>query len=510
MTIDATIADELAAPQARRDKLGRYRITDPGTGKLVSYTRATTVAKTLDDTSNLEKWSGRMVALGLAARPDLLALVQATEADDKRALNDIVERAKEAGGATARRDLGTALHSILEKSWTPGYEPPSAYAADVVAVHRALAAAGLTVVDGMAERVIVHDDLRIAGTFDLMVADADGQTYIADIKTGASVTYGGLGFATQLAIYANATALYVQGPSDKGADDKREPMPPVSKELALIIHVEPGSGHCDLHWLDIAIGAEALDLAMKVREIRKAKPLTPINLSIVAASRHAWVCGRIDDIKAHSADATQALGRRWPQGVPRRGQLDEGQEWAPEHLEAIEAVVVEVSAEFGVPFPEQLAEAPAPRAAEPPRRPMPDEGGEMSAETVAALQAQINQLEPTDKAWLMAVAASAKHAGRPIGLKDKPSTRRWLIVRALWKLATVEPSDDLLRQLVGHAMGEEVQPSVSLGLAVGSLTIEEADLLGRLVDAIGGALSLTYRMDGTVGVVGDVATVVAA
>jgi len=83
VSIDATITDELAAPQARRDKLGRYPGHRPGDAEMVSYTRATTVAKTLDDTSNLEKWSGRMVALGLAARPDLLALVAAAEADDR-------------------------------------------------------------------------------------------------------------------------------------------------------------------------------------------------------------------------------------------------------------------------------------------------------------------------------------------------------------------------------------------------------------------------------------------
>lgn len=510
MTIDATIADELTKPKTRRNGRGQYLVTDPeGGAKLVPYSRATTISKVLDDTSNLEKWSGRMVALGLTARPDLLALVSAAEADDKRALNDIVERAKEAGGATARRDLGTALHSILEKSWTPGYEPPATYAADVVAVHRALAEAGLTVVEGMAERVIVHDDLRIAGTFDLMVADADGQHYIADIKTGSSVTYGGLGFACQLAIYANATALYIQGPNDKGTDDRREPMPPVSREAALIIHVEPASGRCDLHWLDIALGAEALDLAMKVREIRKAKPLTPLEVVKVAASRHEWVCGRIDDVKAHSTEAATALGRRWPVGVPTRGKLA-GAEWTDEQCDAIEAVVVEVCAEHGVPFPTMLSAEPPTRATEPPRRPMPDEGVEVDPETIAALQRYVGDLNPDERAWLMAIAASAKHAGRPITLKDKPSERRWLIVRALWRLATVEPSDDLLRQLVGAAMGEEVQPSVSLGLAVGSLSIDEAELLGRLVDALGGALGVAYDADGTVRLAGDVAEVIAA
>ena len=55
--------------------------------------------------------------------------------------------------------------------------------ADVAATHAALEAAGLTVVADMHERIVVHDQLRIAGTFDVLVTDGT-ETFVADFKTG--------------------------------------------------------------------------------------------------------------------------------------------------------------------------------------------------------------------------------------------------------------------------------------------------------------------------------------
>ena len=54
------------------------------------------MAKALDDTSNLMAWSNRMTAMGLAQRPDLLALVQAADPDDRDELNKVCERAEAA------------------------------------------------------------------------------------------------------------------------------------------------------------------------------------------------------------------------------------------------------------------------------------------------------------------------------------------------------------------------------------------------------------------------------
>lgn len=265
---------ELPEP-VRRDRYGRYQVLAPDGKKPEGYTRATTVAKALDDTSNLMAWGRRMTALGLASRPDLLALVQTTDNTDKKALDRLCESASEAGGATARRDLGTALHKMFEASCvTPGYEPPATYAADIFAIHQALRAAGLQVLDECSELMVVIDRHKIAGMADLIVERiSDGQLFIADLKTGSSVEWGALGWAIQLSIYANADNIYLQGAAADGSEDLRAPMPAVNKDQAIIIHCEPESGSCDLHTLDIKRGFEALEVAMNVREWRKKRKL---------------------------------------------------------------------------------------------------------------------------------------------------------------------------------------------------------------------------------------------
>jgi hypothetical protein len=269
-----TLIEPLPDP-IRRDQYGRYKVLAPKGKKPVGYSRATTIAKALDDTSNLAAWGKRMTALGLAQRPDLLAMVQTTDAADKKALDRLCESASEAGGATARRDLGTALHKMFEQSCiTPGYKPPATYAADITAIHQTLREAGLQVVDECSELMVVIDKHQIAGMADLIVERiSDGELFIADLKTGSSVAYGALGWAIQLSIYANADNVYIQGAAVDGSEDLRAPMPAVNTQQAFIIHCEPESGSCDLHTLNIERGFEALECAMEVREWRKARKL---------------------------------------------------------------------------------------------------------------------------------------------------------------------------------------------------------------------------------------------
>ena len=83
-----------------RDRWGRPLITPPEGGKAVPYVRVTTLAGTLEDTYNLGKWQQRQVAMGIAARPDLVALVSAARGD-KGALNAVCEQAHEAAASSA-------------------------------------------------------------------------------------------------------------------------------------------------------------------------------------------------------------------------------------------------------------------------------------------------------------------------------------------------------------------------------------------------------------------------
>lgn len=322
--------DDFTTDEVRRDRWGRYKVLHPDGKKPEGYTRATTVAKALDDQTALIAWKSRVTAQGLAARPDLYAQIDDVK-DDKTALNKLVEKAAEAGGATMRRDLGTQLHSILERAFTdPGYTPPAAYQDDVQAVLDAIQTHGYRVMPEYCEQICVNDGLKVAGTFDLVLQNLTEPSHmmIADIKTGSNVTYGALAFAVQLSIYANADALYVQGEKADGSQDERHPMPDVTKYDAMIVHVEPGSGICTLHHL--TLDYDLVKTAILVRQLRaqqkqlmlelpstKDQALKNVNevfpgTDEINEERDMWIRRRITNI---ANNHKQQLANAWPENI---------------------------------------------------------------------------------------------------------------------------------------------------------------------------------------------------
>lgn len=524
-------ARELAAPATRRDRWGRYQVVDAD-GKLIGLTRATTISGSLDDKTNLIAWKARTAIVGIATRPDLVALAAATDPSDKRALDDIVERASDAGGATLRRDLGTAVHGFLEaRLGDPAALIPAPYDADVAAIIAAVDAAGLDVVDGMTERMVVHWRHGIAGTFDLILRDrATGTLHIADLKTGSSLL-GALGFATQLAIYAQADVLYTQGRAADGSEDITEPMPPVSQTLGFILHAEPGSARCEIHALDLTVGADALELAMQVRAARKANPLSPYVTRSEVAEKVAEVFpGAVDvtddtigDIEREAlrermaaivaAGATDDLLRAWPADCPT---LKSGETINHGQHSALLAVLANVEKTHGVAFPESFT-APEPRAPRPSatRRPAPPEGDEVAdvAAAAAALNDLAEQLDAEGKAWLGATLEACRAANRSVAITGpggRATQRRLAVCAALMTLAPMA-DDALARALTSLAIGEEIQPGHDLGDAVGALTIEEAQRLHKLAEAIdAAALAAVWQPDGTVTISGDIPAALAA
>ncbi len=56
-----TTSDEFSLlAEAPKDRWGRYKISDPASGKERGYTRVTTIAKVLDDSSSLADCKTRM------------------------------------------------------------------------------------------------------------------------------------------------------------------------------------------------------------------------------------------------------------------------------------------------------------------------------------------------------------------------------------------------------------------------------------------------------------------
>jgi hypothetical protein len=246
-----------------RDRFGRPLVVPPEGGKPVPYTRATTLAGTLDDLYGLMGWKQRQTALGLADRKDLQLAVTAHR-DDKRELNRICEKALEAAASSAAATTGTALHSLTELVDAGQDLPvlPDDAAADLEAYRQAMAPFEIVAM----EQFTVLDDLKVGGTPDRILKWQD-RYFIGDLKTGKSLKFSLGKIAMQLALYSRAQVYDI-------ATGERSPLPPVDQNNALVIHVPAGTGRAEVVWVNIAKGWEAVDLALKVRAWRKADGLS--------------------------------------------------------------------------------------------------------------------------------------------------------------------------------------------------------------------------------------------
>lgn len=259
---------------------GQYRLPDPQTGRLTSYTRASTVAKTLEDTWMLDKWAKRMMLLGIQRSPDLLDDLtgyvrdQLTQGGDpatlvsdlRNPLNDLSEEAQQRAGATRAAEFGTAVHAWCE--WVDlglGHlsRVPEMFRPWVKNHRRSLARAGLRADPYWTERIVLNTRYGIAGTLDRLYWDHAGRLYLGDIKTSKGLDYSWLYFAIQLAIYHGAEyVLSLDGMA-------WEPMPALDPDTALISHLPSVDAEASrIVPLSMKFGAEALHTAMTVRRHR--------------------------------------------------------------------------------------------------------------------------------------------------------------------------------------------------------------------------------------------------
>ena len=523
--------------QIRRDRWGRYLVVPSYGQKPKGYTRATTVAKALDSQDGLMKWNGRMILLGLMQRPDLLALAGTIDESNSKELNKLCDQASEAGGSVTRRNLGTAVHSMLEQSLTdPEYQTPEQYRADIEAIHRAVKEAGGEFLTDMIERVVVLDELGIAGTFDGIIR-IGGILYLFDLKTGSM--FGGLSWAIQLSIYAHADALYLQGPDKDGSQDTRFPMPEVNQERAIIIHCEPGSGHAELHWLDIATGYEALQVAMKVREYRNVKPISPFEVPPETARRKDMIAPTTQtqvhmiDAAAKAQEVTEYVDESWRKLARERvgtmlshdnARTDILREWPSDiaTLRSGDPISVTDGDRLSVLFSRierqhQLPFADVPTSVEKKRwektaerRPAPAEGGTVGDADIDAMNTATRLLDEDARAWIAEKMKACSKANRSVRLRGpggKAVQQRLEVCKALVRFAPHQ-DDDIFSSAVALATGSSDRPSAAnLAELTGSLTIEEARKLQKISDLIDTReIVVMFNDDGTAYLFGNTDT----
>lgn len=253
-----------------RDRWGRPLIAPPGGGKPVAYTRVSTLAKALDDLSNLMAWKARKTAEGLIRRPDLLTLVSGaiangdpdTDWPTKKVLNDAVAQAMEAAGSSKGSTAGTGFHSLTE-AIDRGNEPlyvPEADKPRLEAYREATA--GIEWLD--IECFVVNDIVRGAGTFDRLGRLPDGRVVVADLKSGKSEADYPFSTTVQIATYANGHRYNPE------TGERSQLHPELDLTDGLLIHLPP-SGGCRLYSLNLTLGWLAAQLAAQVREARSWK-----------------------------------------------------------------------------------------------------------------------------------------------------------------------------------------------------------------------------------------------
>ncbi len=256
-----------------------YRaLPDPMTGKTRKWTRTTTFIKALEDNYNLVKWRERKVAQGIAARPDLAALAAAiddTNSQGRGDLNRVADDAVDAAGGSAKRNMGTALHALTERldRGERVQVPTTKMEMDIYAYKYALDNANIEILPAYIERQVAHSALGVAGTFDRIVRLPNGDTVIADLKTGSNLDYSWMSIAMQLAIYANAAESYgVWSPKL----NEYLPAPADFKHrYGIVIHLPSGTGTCTLYEVDLMAGWDLALLAHEVRQARKGKYAAP-------------------------------------------------------------------------------------------------------------------------------------------------------------------------------------------------------------------------------------------
>jgi hypothetical protein len=346
--------------EAPKDRWGRYKISDPATGKERGYTRVTTIAKVLDDSSSLADWKTRMAITGIVQRADLLAQAS-TALDDRSKLNKIANDAIDAAGAYSRANLGTALHSITQQL-DLGMKPQilQGLQADIETYVASIAAWDFGMRKEWIEVLLINDEYEYAGTADRIVTTRDGKICIFDLKTGTDLSYSFGSIAVQLAMYAHADWIYDWKTGERTALPEGLDM----KE-GIICHLPAGEATCKFYTVDLEAGWEAAKMSFATRDWRKRKDLfkpyqfsdekrrvvepvanpmpqaddsvSPKELQI----RQEWMKQRIANL---TREAQAMLILCWPEGCPKL------QETSPEQLQQLIKVIETVEAQHDIPF----------------------------------------------------------------------------------------------------------------------------------------------------------------
>jgi len=363
-------------------------------GKVERFARCSSLGTVLDEQSGLNNWLTSKALEGAARDQSILAraLASSPYEDHKSDWTRIREDAIQAGRGAFRADVGTAVHAMADRfEQDDTYDPGGTYTPALEAYTKALAAVGLK--SQFFEAKLVNDERKVAGSADRIVETTlplvapdgtvipPGELLIGDMKTGKSLEFSIPGYAIQLAAYAGAVLYDV-------VENVRLPTPQIRQDWAVIFHLDVETAHCEMLWVDLAVGRFGADLAEAVKEWRRAwrrksdykASVVPVLVADTAMEpspgsptpAHDLVCQTCTRPDPSDLAGWQAFHRerltairtndrakmwlllRWPKGLPSPKNLTT----LEEALE-LDDFIARVEAEFEMPF---VAGRPAKRA----------------------------------------------------------------------------------------------------------------------------------------------------
>ena len=450
-----------------RDRWGRPTIIQAD-GSLKPYTRISSYGQNLENQTGLTKWKLRTMVAGAVARPDLMQLASAHQADDRK-LDDLAQQMLDAGGASRAANSGTARHEVLaqvDQGVLARDSVPGDFLPYMQAWYDTLDQFGLEVIPEMVELRLVNDRYEAAGSGDnFLMRTSDGKLIAVDKKTGKSIAPRPLAYMVQLALYATAVEYDV-------ATGERKALPNVDLDVAYIAHLPAQSDTCTLYEIDLREALKLADLSQAIRVAEKSTPKVTKLVPQAAASpspasdpnveRRALLKSRVGALV--EAGHMNTLVAFWPDEVPTFKQSNDQ---TSAELDKITKIVESAEALHSMPFlPEPQPVQQKPKETKRSTKKNVDEGHLMDNADIDALRSTIKSLPTAKRKILEAWAKEASESGQSISLTATPSVRRFEIARVMIKLADESNPLELVISVGGTG--------ATVGQALSLLTVDQA------------------------------------
>jgi cytochrome c5 len=114
----------------------------------------------------------------------------------------------------------------------------------------------------------------------------------------------------------------------------------------------------------------------------------------------------------------------------------------------------------------------------------PDEGPDITDDNYQTSKDAYMSLNAGQKAWINTIAAQAQQAGVSIHMRERPTVRRWNIMRGLVALAGDNADDNDLRCIAATIHGNDLphRTDITAGWAVGAFTASQATQFADLIN----------------------------